>query len=164
MTVSMSVPDDLVSGALTYLRAQPELVAAVDVFNIGGKLTPGIFPYKLWDKMEGSQSTAVVIAHDGGWAAPNLDNTLRFPRLLVNVWTDPVRDANGNNVDPAVQRRAYACFDIFDKYLHRVAGGEQYWGTLRIIDCLRLTEPVFVDVTDGDGLVRLQAYYAITQG
>lgn len=163
MTVTV-VGDDIVTGALAYLRAQPELIAAVDSFNIDGQLTPGIFPYRLWTRMEGSSSTSVVIARDGGWAAPNLSNTLRFPRLLLNVWTDPIRDAQGHNVEATVQRRANACFEVFDKYLHNVAGGVMWWGTLRIVDCLRLTEPVFVDVPDGDGLVRLQAYYAVTQG
>lgn len=163
MTVTV-LGDDIVTGAVSYLRSQPELIAAVDAFNIGGKLTPGIFHYKLWTVMEGSQSTCVVISHDGGWAAPNLTNTLRFPRLVLTVWTDPLRDGNGNNIDPAVRLRANACFETFDKYLHVVGGGEMRWGTLRIIDCLRLTEPVFIDVPDGDGGVRLQTYYAVTQG
>lgn len=166
MTASNTTDDDVVTGAVSYLLSQPECLAAVDIFNIGGQPAPGIFAYRLAlpNLMEGSSSTAVVVAHDGGWAAPNLFNTLRFPRLLVNVWADPIRDAQKNNIDPLVQRRANACFETFDKVLHRVGGGDVRFGTLRVIDIVRLTEPVILDVGDGDGLVRLQCYYAVTQG
>lgn len=156
--------DDIVTGATKYLRAQPECLAAVDTFNLSGQLVPGVFAYRLGVRMEQSQSTSVVIAHDGGWAAPNLMNSMRFPRLLLNVWADPRRDAMGNASDPLLQRRANACFETFDKYLHCIGGGEMWWGSLRVIDSLRLTEPIIVDVSDGDGLIRMQAYYAITQG
>lgn len=163
MTVTFA-GDDIVTGATAWLRSIPECVAAVDTFNISGKISPGIFGYRLWTRMEGSESTAVVIAHDGGWAAPNLYNTMRFPRLLLNVWADPRRDEQRNNVDPLVQQRVNGCFEVFDKALHRTAGAEVYWGSLRVLSCVRLTEPIIVDVSDGDGLVRLQAYYAVTQG
>lgn len=166
MTASNTSDDDIVTGAVTYLLADPTCLGAVDVFNIGGRPAPGIFAYRLAlpNLMEGSSNTAVVLAHDGGWAAPNLYNTLRFPRLLLNVWADPIRDAQKNNIDPLVQRRANACFETFDKVLHRCAGGDTRFGTLRVLDIVRLTEPTILDVPDGDGLVRLQAYYAVTQG
>lgn len=162
MTASVSTDDDIVTGAVSYLLSMPQCLGAVDSFNIGGRPAPGIFAYRLSTVMEGSSATSVVIAHDGGWAAPNLTNTLRFPRLLLNVWADPIRDAQKNNIDPLVQRRANACFETFDSVLHRVGGGDVRFGTVRVIDCVRLTEPVMFDV--GDGLIRLQAYYAITQG
>jgi hypothetical protein len=162
VTASNTTDDDIVTGAVTYLRAQPECVTAVDTFTIGGKPTPGIFGYRLSTVMEGSSATSVVIAHDGGWAAPNLYNTLRFPRLLLNVWADPIRDAQKNNIDPLVQRRANACFETFDKVLHRSFGEVIWFGTVRVVDCVRLTEPIMLD--GGDGLIRLQAYYAVTQG
>lgn len=162
--VVTSGADDIVSGSVDWLRSQQSCLDAVDIFNIGGKLTPGIFQYRLWVRMEGSEKTSVVIAHDGGWAAPNIYNTMRFPRLLLNVWADPLRDAQKNNIDPAVQRRAQNVFDVFDQQLHRTAGADVMWGTLRILSCVRLTEPTVIEVPDGDGLIRLQAYYAVTQG
>lgn len=162
--MTISDRDDIVSGAVTYLRAQPEVVAAVDTFNINNSFSPGIFQYRLWTVMEGSEKTSCVINTDGGWAGPNLHNTLRFPRLLLNIWADPLRDAQKNNIDPLVQRRATNTFEAIDPFLHCMEGSDMRWGTLRVISCLRLTEPVVYPVPDGDGLVRLQCYYAVTQG
>lgn len=163
--MSVTATEDIVTGSCRYLRSKPEVLDAVDVFNIQGRPTPGIFSYQLWvPKMEGSQSTAIVVQHDGGWAAPNQHNTLRFPRLLLSVWADPLRDDQGNNNDSRVQSRANACFEIADKYLHLAAGGTVMFGSIRVVDCVRLTEPTIASVPDGDGLVHLQAYYAVTQG
>jgi hypothetical protein len=157
--------DDIVSGAVTYLLAQPEIVAAVDSYIIGGKQTPGIFQYRTWTPIEGTSTTCAVLTSDGGWAGANLYNTLRFPRLTCNIWADPIRDAGRNLADPGeVMRRSFAVYKVFDKYLHRTAGAEVYFGTLRIISSVRLTEPTIIVVPDGDGLVRCQTTYAITEG
>lgn len=158
--------DDIVSGAVTYLRAQPDAIAAVSTFNISGKLVAGIFQYRTWVPMEGSASTCVVLSNEGGWAAANTHNTLRFPRLTLNVWADPIRDNNPNNVsDPGeVMRRVFAVYRVFDAYLHRTAGSEVMWGQLRVISSVRLTEPLIFAVPDGDGLVRCQVTYAVTEG
>lgn len=157
--------DDIVSGAVTYLRAQPECVAAVGSFVIGGRATAGIFQYRTWAKMEGSQSTSVVLASDGGWTGPNIQNTLRFPRLTMNIWADPLRDSTNNVIDPGeVMRRAFATYRVFDKYLHRTGGPEVMFGTLRIISIVRLTEPITYVIPDGDGAVRCQVLYAATEG
>lgn len=159
------VTDDIVSGTVTYLRSQPSALAAVSMFNIGGQLTPGIFQYRPWAKLEGSQRTCAVISYDGGWAGPNTHNTLRFPRVGVNIWADPLRDSQNNVVDPGeVMRRAYASYEAIDKVLHRTGGDPLMFGTLRVIASVRLVEPVIYMVPDGDGLVRCQASYAITQG
>lgn len=164
----MSAPvndDDVVSGAVTFLLAQPQVLAAVSSFTIGGSRTPGVFQYKTWAKIEGSQGTCAVITNDGGWTGPNIDNTLRFPRLAVNIWADPLRDSQNNVTDPGeVMRRAYATYRAFDAVLHRTGGPEVMFGTLRIIASVRLTEPVIYVVPDGDGLVRCQTIYALTEG
>lgn len=164
----MSAPvldDDIVSGCVKYLRAQPQAVAAVSTYVIGGQPGPGIFGHSPWARIEGSSGTAVVISHEGGWAGPNLHNTLNFPRITVNVWADPMRDNGRNASNPGeVVQRAFATYRVVDKLLHRIAGPEVYFGTLRVIECLRLTEPVIYMVPDGDGLVRCQNFYALTEG
>jgi len=162
--LSVTATEDIVTGCTRYLLAQQPVLDAVDTFNIQGQLTPGIFSYQLWTPIEGTQKTAVVVQHEGGWATPNLHNTLRFPRILLSVWADPLRDAANNNIDPRVQSRANACFEIVDKYLHMSAGANVMFGSIRIVDCVRLTEPAIDQVADGDGLVLLRAYYAVTQG
>lgn len=159
------LPEDIVSAAVTWLGGFPDVLAALGVFNIDQVLTPGLFQYRLWTPIESTSSTACVVESDGGWAAANMHNTLRFPRLLISVWADPIRDFSSNSIDPGeVIRRAMNAFWTLDAHLHRAQGGEQMWGTLRTVDCVRLTEPVIYAVPDGDGLVRVQSYYAVTQG
>lgn len=157
--------DDIVSGAAKYLKAQPEILEAVSSYLIGGQNTPGIFQYRTWATIEGSSTTCAVLSSDGGWAGANLYNTLRFPRLTCNIWADPMRDPGRNVTDSGeVMRRCFAVYKVFDKYLHRTGGPEVYFGTLRIISSVRLTEPTILVVPDGDGLVRCQTTYAITEG
>lgn len=157
--------DDIVSAAVTYLVGFSDVLAAVSTFDVGGLLMPGVFQYRPFAPIEGSSGTAVIVESDGGWAGANIYNTMRFPRLLINVWADPIRDQGLNGVDPGeVRRRADQTFWVLDSHLHRPQGGTQMWGQLRTVDCARLTEPVAYAVPDGDGLVRLQAYYAVSQG
>ncbi len=158
--------DDLVSGCADYLLSQPDIIAVVSKFLINGVLSPGVFQYRPWAKVEGSSGTAIVLsAESGGWAAANLHNTMTFPRLTVNIWTDPIRDGMRNVTDPGeVMRRAFSVQRIVDRFLHRTAGPEIYFGSLRILSSHRLTEPFIYVVPDGDGLVRSQTQYAITEG
>lgn len=157
--------DDIVSGAVTFLLAQPDVVSAVSTFAIGGQRAPGIFQYRTWANIEGSSGTCVVLSNEGGWAGANLHNTLRFPRLTCTVWADPIRDAGSNVTDPGeVMRRVFAVYRVVDKYLHRTGGDEVYFGQLRVISSIRLTEPIISAVSDGDGLVRCLTSYALTEG
>lgn len=153
---------DIVQAAVTFLGSKPDVTAAVGADPDNS--APWLFQYKLQTAhFEGSQSTAAVVSHEGGWTGPNLHNTLRFPRLLLSVLGDPERDAGLNAVNPGeVQRRVNAVFEVFDGYLHRPQGEAQMWGLIRTVDCSRLTEPSIYTV--GDGIVRLQVYYAVTQG
>lgn len=157
--------DDIVSGCVSYLLDQPDSVASVTNYQVGGQSVPGIFQYRPWVTMEGTSGTSVVLTNDGGWTGPNSYNTLRFPRLTVNIWCDPIRDSARNVTDPGeVMRRAFATFKVIDKHLHRTGGPEVMWGQLRIIASVRLTEPTIYAVPDGDGLVRCQTIYAVTEG
>jgi hypothetical protein len=155
------VKEDIVAAATKFLKTKTDIVALLG----SSEGQPWLTQYRLWHEFEGSQATAVVIDHDGGWAGPNLHNTLRFPRLLVSVWGDPRRDMGNNAVDYGeVRRRVNAAYEVIDSYLHRANGTEQMWSTIRTVSCVRLTEPVVYTVPEGDGIVRLQVYYAITQG
>jgi hypothetical protein len=161
MTTPVST-DDLVQGAARFLGALTDVTAALGKFPDD---TPWLFQHTLWATVEGSSSTAAVLTNTGGWAGANVQNTLRFPRLGLELWVDPQRDSDGNVTTPGeAQRRADALFAIFDKHLHRCANGVQMWGTVRTIACVRLAEPSVYAVPDGDGLLRAQTFYAVTQG
>jgi hypothetical protein len=154
--------DDIVQGAVKYLVALTDIKAVLGAETDG---TPWLFQHTLWVTMEQSQGTAAVIQHAGGWAGANEHNTLRFPRLGLEIWADPIRDSGGNVTAPGeTQRRIQAAYDAFDKRLHRPAPATQMWGTVRTVSCVRLGEPTIYLVPDGDGLLRLQGFYAVTQG
>ncbi len=155
--------DDLVQGCAKYLLAQPDVAAVLGTDQNTG--APLLLQYNMWAGMEGSQSTAAMLYRDGGWAGPNLHNTLRFPRLTLEVWVDPFREVRGNVIDPGeANRRIEHAYETIDWHLHRPQGGEQMWGTVRTIACVRLSEPTVYAVPDGDGSLRLVVAYAVTQG
>jgi hypothetical protein len=153
--------DDLIQGAVKYLLAFPDVTTALTTYPDG---TPWLFQHTLWAELEGSGGTAAVISRAGGWAAPNTYNTARFPRIALDIWADPIRDAANHVTDPGeVQRRADAAYQILDAHLHNAAAGDRMWGTVRTITCVRLAEPNVYTVPDGDGLLRLETFYGITQ-
>jgi hypothetical protein len=118
--------DDIVSGATAYLMAQPEVLAVLGTYP--GTTVPYLFQRRMWAEMKASSSTACMIWSEGGWTAANLHNTLRFPRLSVEIWTDPLRDGQNNVIDPGeVYRRSNRAFTVIDSFLHRPQGGTQWW-------------------------------------
>lgn len=155
--------DDIVQGAVKYLQSKPAVLSVLGTFE--GSTVPYLFQRRMWAEMEGSSSTACMLYSDGGWTSANNHNTLRFPRLSVEIWADPIRDSQRNVTDPGeVWRRINHAYAVIDKVLHRAAGGQQYWGTVRTVDCVRLAEPTTYEVPDGDGLLRLLVSYAVTEG
>ncbi len=154
--------DDVVQGVCKWLATFDDTVASVGSTTEG---SPYIFQGQLNAVMEGSQQAAVVFSTMGGWTAPNDYNTMEFPRLLMDGWLDPLRDADHNYIEPAeTRRRAVQLFKVFDHYLHRPSREIVYWGTVRVIASVRLSEPVYAFEPDGDKLLRMQVFYAITLG
>lgn len=151
--------DDLVQGVVKWTNTFTELTSLVGAAGDG---SPFIFQDLLHTVLEGSQSAAVVFSVVGGWTAPNDYNTAEFPRLLFDLWVDPIRDANNSYIElPETRRRARKIYSAFNRYLHRPTSDEIFWGTVRTIGCARLGEPVYAPVPDGDGMIRLQVFYGV---
>lgn len=160
--MSTPVRDEVVRGCVTWLGGLPDIADAVSAYQDG---TPLLFQHKLWVAMEGTSTTAAVISRAGGWSGSNAHNTMRFPRLSLELYADPLRDAGKNLTDPGeVWSRIEAAFDAFDKRLHRPDPTSIMWGTLRTIGCERLTDPMVYEVPDGDGLLRSQTFYGVSVG
>jgi hypothetical protein len=154
--------DDLVQGAHTYLSTQPDVLAVLGSYGTG---VAWLWPHQLVATIENSQSTAAVIVRQPGWAAPNVHNTMRFPRIGIEITGDPLRDAGNNITDPnEVIRRLEAVYRIIDAHLHRPQGGDQMWGTVRTIACARLVEPYVYPIADGNGMQCLTVSYGVTEG
>lgn len=162
----MSAPvmaDDLVQGVCVWLAGFTDVTDQLGAADDG---SPWLFQQLLHAVVEGSQQSAVVFSGPhGGWAAPNDYNTLEFPRLLLDLWVDPIRDPQHDYIELAeTYRRARRVYAVLNSHLHRPSHETVYWGTVRTVGCSRLGEPVLAPVPDGDGLIRLQVYYAVSMG
>ncbi len=160
----MTTPgDDLIQGAVKYLAGSTDATALLGRFGDG---VPYLFQHELWTDMEGTGVCAAVVRRAGSWSGGNAHNRLRFPRIALDLWADPLRDAAGNTIAPGeVYRRLETVYFAFDDLLHRPTGETQMWGDIRTIGCLRLGEPSEpLAVADGDGLLRQTVYYAVSQG
>ncbi len=160
----MSTPvttDDVIQGAVKFLKAQADIHAVVGAYDDS---TPWIFQDKPLVTIEQTSSIAVVVWYAGGWAGPNPHNTLRFPRIGIDMYADPQR-ASGNATRLGETRtRITAAFKVLDRHLHMAAGGQQYWGTVRICGSTRLSEPAIYEVDNTDGVLRLQVFYGAEEG
>ncbi len=153
--------DDLVQGCVKWLLDQPAVHTVLGTFP--GTAIPFLFQNQRYERIEGTSSTAAVIARAGGWAGANEYNTASFPRLSLEIWADPIRDA-GNITDPGeAYRRLHATFRVFDRLLHRPQGGTVMWGSVRTLTCTRQAEPAVYSVPDGDGMLRMQVFYGVTE-
>ncbi len=155
--------DDIVQGAVKYLKGFSDVLAVLGADP--DTSAPYLYQHDLWTTVEGSQSTAAVVSYLGSWAGANEHNTMRFPRISLDIWADPLRDAGGNITQPGeVYRRLLAAWNVFDLRLHRPASAAVMWGTVRTLGCTRLAEPFIDPITDGDGIRRLQCLYGVVQG
>ena len=155
--------DDLVAGAVKMLAAQPDVLAVLGAYP--ATAVPYLFQHTLWDKVEGTGSTAAVIARRGGWAPPNPHNTMRFPRLSLEVWCDPQRDTSGQVTDPGeAYRRIQAAYEVIDAHLHTTGPRGGNWGGVRVLGSSRLADPAAFPIADGDGLLWLQVFYGVVEG
>lgn len=155
--------DDVVQGVCKWLATFDDVTSLLGSASDG---SPYIFQDTLHAVMEGTQHAAIVLSTMGGWAAPNNYNTAEFPRLLLDLWVDPIRDSSNNYIELAeTRRRARQIYIALNWHLHRPQVGDPvYWGTVRTIGCTRLGEVVIASVPDGDGLIRAQVFYGVILG
>lgn len=154
--------DDFVAGATEYLLDKHDVTQLLGVTDAG---TPWLFQHSLIVAVEGSSSVAAVLSRAGSWTSANEYNTLRFPRLSVELWIDPIRTAEQDVIDVTeAWRRAEKVFKTFDRHLHRARGGVEWWGDVRTLSSSRQTEPTIYAVPNGDGMLRAQFFYAIEMG
>lgn len=159
---------DLVDAACAYLRLQP------GVYNVLGSDNDWdvwLFQDTLMTRVESSQKTACVVRQDGGWTQPNMHNTARFPRLVVEFYGDPDRDAGNNTSEPlSAKDKILAAFNVIDRFLHFTTMRDQWWpeygtnGAMRVLNSSRASELQFFPVPDGDGLMRGSVTYNVGVG
>lgn len=164
--------DDVASGAVRYLAGFADVTALLGAFpandpNGSNAGKPWLFADTnagVLKTMEGSSGTAMVCADFGGWSVPEVLGTLRFRRLRLDVWIDPLRDAGRNMIESSslTTNRGLAAFAAAQFRLQRTDPDTVIWGDLVTVDCHLLTDIQFLPVPDGDGLQRGTAYYGVS--
>lgn len=155
--------DDMVSGATKYLLSVPEIVSLVG--KIDGE--PLIFARDFGAlNMETRDDVALVVTDAGSWGASNEHNTAEFRRLAIQVWAGPIRDDDGVSIIETneTHRRARKVYKVVDKYLHRVSGGEQWWGSIRSVTSRRFGGYDDYQIPDGNGVVIGTQVYGVELG
>lgn len=154
------MPDTVASGVVRYLLTIPAVTAVVGSFPDSG--TPWLFRDKLLARVEDSSSVAMVFSAFGQWSAPSDGSTKRFPRLSVEIYADPQRDATGNITSTSeAEVRGTAAWAVVNRFLHRMDSDTVNWGDLVTTGSTLLTEPQFYETPDGDHLLRGQALYGV---
>ena len=163
--------DDVASGAVRYLTQFADVTAMLGSFSLSDPQTANAGrPWLFADNnqgvlatMEGSSAAAVVCGDFGGWDVPPMLGTLRFRRLRVDVWVDPLRDANRSVTETSslTTNRGLAVFAATQFRLQRTDNDAIFWGDLCTVGCQLLTDIQFTPVPDGDWLQRGTAYYGV---
>jgi hypothetical protein len=163
--------DDIVSGCYTWLSSHQDLMDLLGHEPGPTPYTPFLYEYEIQYTMEGTQSNAVVIRYGGGWGSPGQSKNLKYPKILLDFWCDPIRNDNHEVIDKyEVKRRIQYICDQFDKYMHRPVPISPstdlivYWGSIRTLDSIRLGELFYGEVPDGDGMVVGQIGYSVLVG
>lgn len=169
------MPDDVATGSFQWLSQFTDVTSAVGAFpagdpNPGFANQPFLFAGNILKQMKGTSASAVVLNDFGGWQAPPQLGSQRFRRLRVDVWTDPLRDVNGN-ISVTLESTVNRCLQVFaivHRHLHRRDSDTVLWGDLVVYGCQLLTEPQPSQIPDGDsqgmGVVMGSAVYGVYVG
>lgn len=164
--------DNVASGAVKYLLQNSQVVSLVGTVpatdpnpaNIG---TPFIFRKDLMTTLQGTSSVALVCSDYGAFDAPVGYSTLRFQRLSVEIYADPLRSANNALESPgATASRCDSMFGILHGYLQRRDPQAVIWGDLITLSCMLLAEGQTHAVAGGDGdwMQYKQIFYGLQLG
>jgi hypothetical protein len=134
-------------------------------------------------RIENTEQSMIVLTNAGGWASPNQHNTMRFPRLCVDAWSDPTRAIDGSPKLDDAKDKIEAIFNEVNRLLHRTKNsipdpanpGQSMplmWGTpaellahtgLRLSGSQALdSEPALSPVSGGNGAWMGRKYFGIT--
>jgi hypothetical protein len=158
--------DNIAQAAVKYLAGQASVLAQLGTFPVGDPAAGQayLFQTELKVTLEGTSAAALVLTPAGSMAAPTLLGTARFQRLSVEIYVDPVRDANRNVVEDAALTgvRGDQVFSVVHARLQRTDPDTQEWGDMITSTCTLLLEGDFAAVSDGNMMLRKQSFYGLT--
>lgn len=152
--------DTVVVAARRFLATQ---TAVTSLLGSSEAYPSWIFQWDPHEMIEGTSREAIVVAVEGAWASPNEHNTGQFPRLVIQVFSDPTRDAERNAIADDARDKSWVVFQAVDKLLHNPRGYPGKWtDTVWVLGATRMNEPEWTPQPDGDGLVVLTVSYALS--
>jgi hypothetical protein len=163
--------DSLTLSIRNFLAQKHDLTA---LLGSDSKWDTWIFADEPFAKIERTGRSMVVITKEGGWTAPNEHNTMKFPRVYVDVWSDPDRNRDGSVKRNNARNKIDAVHDAIAQYLHTVSmhsnGRFLCWGNreqmdtmtgLIVLGSVRQNEPDYSPVADGNGAWMGRVSYGI---
>jgi hypothetical protein len=128
-----------------------------------------LWPWGERGQVQGTGRSSIVISTPGSWASANAYNTLRFPRLQVEVYADIDRDDVAGPFYRSAQKKGEDIWVILDALLHRPGDRNMLWGDVngrvRVVSSVRNSgEPDRSEVPDVDGVWRILCSYAVELG
>ena len=157
------------------LVADPEifyLVGSDPTWNDGW-----VFYDNIYVRLENSQTSAIVITENSTFSAPNPHNTMIFPRLVVDIWSDPTRAPENTIQAQDAKDKIEALHALVKTHLHTVnlsdnRGNTIYWGTpaeiatksgVAIAGSQLLSGPEYSSLVDGNGAWMGRFVYGVNQ-
>jgi hypothetical protein len=169
--------DSVASGAWYFLSQFPAVTSLLGAFPLTDPITANAGQSWLFSDantdvlafVQGSQACAVVLTGFGSWGAALPGAGAQFPRLRVDIWADPLRDAAGNITESSVYtaNRGLRVAQAIQHVLQRKDPDVMQWGDMTVAGCHALTfPPQFSQISPagsgGDWLQRGTAYYGVT--
>lgn len=160
----MTAQDDPIQGCYKFLKSFSDITALVgSTTNPDHSVTPWIWNGESYHVMTSTQACSIVVRDAGSWAGPSDQSTAEFPRIQLEIWSDPPRDAKLNVIAPTEARtRAYDVYRTVDRHLHKPYIGLDQWGTCLVFGCKRLGAPSWLQAKSDDKLGKLTIYYGIS--
>lgn len=162
--------DDAASGAVQYLSAFTSITGLLGNFGSSPQVAanagkPYIFKNDLLVDLKGTSASAIVLSTAGSMGASAAFSTARMERLLVEIYTDFLRDANLNIIETsgATIQRMEQLFNYVHAALHRTSSLQVIWGDLLTVGCELVSKGQPAMIPDGEGAMqRMQSFYAVT--
>ena len=116
-------------------------------------------------RVENTGKCLIVVSEEGTWTFPNQHNTMRFPKINVDIWADPTRNSDRTIQLFNAETKIEEIQKLVDAHLHLVdpstsAGMPYIWGTadeiaaqtgVLVVGSQRLSGPDIYPIQDSEG-------------
>lgn len=113
-------------------------------------------PYR---DVESTGLCAIVFYIADEWAAPATFRSAQYPRLHLQVWADPDRDADGSPTQHNAEDKARHIWRLLHPLFHDPANVIHAFDTLRVHSTVQGGTWSIMEVPNGDGSVRGDCTY-----